>query len=97
MKILAVSYRQPGAQLERIQDFQKPETAMVWEAIKNDFIREIYFDPDNPQVAVIFEAESISTVETWARKLPMVEAGLIWFHFMRLGPYAQLEVQMGDD
>lgn len=88
---MAITKRQPGATLEEIQALQVSEVMEVWSLIKQDLIREIYFDPEKPAVVLILEAESLDTARTRLAKLPMVAAGLIEFDFTVLGPYRQLE------
>jgi hypothetical protein len=92
MKIMGVTRRRPDATFEKIQALQGPEVGMVWQLMREGFIREIYFDKDKPAVVVILEAESVAAAKARLDRLPMVVADLIEFDFTVLGTYTQLEV-----
>ena len=91
MKIIAVTRRRPGATFEKIQDLQKAEVGMVWQLMREGFIREIYFDKEKPAVALILEDESVAAAKSRLDRLPMVAADLIEFDLTVLGIYTQLE------
>jgi hypothetical protein len=91
MKIMGVTRRRPGTTFERIQTLQGPEVAMVWQLMREGFIREIYFDKDKPAVVLIVEAESLEAARLRLGRLPMVAADLIEFDFTVLGTYTQIE------
>jgi muconolactone delta-isomerase len=92
VKILGVSRRMPGATFDDLQKLQKQEAGTVWRWQEEGFLREIYFDPDKPAVAIILEAPSIEAVQARLAELPMVGAKLIDFDLMVLGHYRQLGV-----
>lgn len=91
MKIMGVTRRRPGATFEKVQALQSWEVAMVWQLMREGFIREIYFDKDKPAVVVILEAESVAAGRSRLERLPMVAADLIEFDCTILGTYTQLE------
>jgi hypothetical protein len=91
LKILAMTRRRPGTTFEKLQALQTAEVTQVWALIKQDFVREIYFDPNKPTVVLILEADNVDAARARLAQLPMVQAGLIEFDFTLLGPYQQLE------
>jgi hypothetical protein len=91
MRIMGLTRRRPGATLEKIQALQGPEVGMVWQFMREGFIREIYFDKDKPAVVLIVEGESVDAARSRLSHLPMVAADLIEFDFTVLGTYTQLE------
>jgi hypothetical protein len=91
MKILALTRRRPGATYDEIQKLQYPEASEVWQLYSEGLIREIYFDPEKPAVALILEAGSIPEAAERLARLPMVKSNLIEFDYMALGPFRQFE------
>jgi hypothetical protein len=91
MKIMGLTRRRPGATFDKIQALQGAEVGMVWELMREGFIREIYFDKDKPAVIVIVEAENVEAARSRLNLLPMVAANLIEFDFTVLGTYTQIE------
>ena len=90
MKIMAITRRVPGATVEKIQALQIPEATMVWKFIKENFIREIYFDAEKPCVVLVLECASKEEAAMRLASLPMVEQKQIDFDYCTLGPYTQL-------
>ncbi|MCW5751154.1 MAG: superoxide dismutase [Alphaproteobacteria bacterium] len=91
MKIIAISRRQPGASLERIQALQVAEARAVWTLIGAGVIREMHFDRDRPCAIVTLEAASVAEAASHLATLPMVREGQIDFDYYSAGPFRQLE------
>lgn len=91
MKIIAISRRQPGASLERIQALQAAEAAAVWKLMGTGIIREMHFDKDRPCAIVTLEAGTVAEAAAHLADLPMVREKQIDFDYFAAGPYRQLE------
>ncbi len=91
MRILAVSRRTPETSIERLRALQEPEAAVVWRLVRQDFVRDIWFDRARPAAVLMLEAESMAAAEARLAELPMVAERQIAFDFFALEPFAQLE------
>ena len=91
MKILALSKRQPGTTTAELQPHQMTEARQVWQLHKAGVFREMYFRQDQPGAVVILECASLEEARKALGTLPMVEAGLLDFDVIPLGPFLPLE------
>lgn len=91
MKILALSRRQPGVTTEQLQPHQVTEAQRVWQLHKDGLFREMYFRRDRPGAVVVLECATEAEARAALATLPMVEAGLIDFDVIPLGPFLPLE------
>jgi hypothetical protein len=91
MKIVALSRRQPGTTTEQLQPHQVAEARQVWQLHKAGVFREMYFRQDRPGAVVILECASVEEAREALGTLPMVEAGLLDFDVIPLGPFLPLE------
>lgn len=91
MMILAITKRQPGASVERIQALQRDEAAAVWQLMGLGIVRAIHFDKDRPCAIVTLEADSVAAAAASLATLPMVAEKQIDFDYYVMGPYRQLE------
>ena len=91
MKILALSRRLPGTTTEQLQPHQLTEARQVWQLHKAGVFREMYFRQDRPGAVVVLECASVEEARRALGTLPMVEAGLLDFDVIPLGPFLPLE------
>jgi muconolactone delta-isomerase len=91
MKILALSKRQPGVTAADIQREVVPEAERVWELYRGGALREIYYRLDRPGAVVVLECADVDEARRVLGTLPMMEAGLIDFDVIPLGPFLPLE------
>jgi predicted aconitase with swiveling domain len=91
VKILAISRRQAGASVDRIQALQKAEAEVVWHLMGEGIVREMNFDRTRPCAIVTLEADSVAQAAESLARLPMVAEGHIDFDYYVMGPYCQLE------
>ena len=87
MKILALEKETPGVTGEMFKAHLVAETRRVWELYTADVLREIYFRQDRPEAVLVLECESVDAAGEVVATLPLVQAGLISFELIPLGPY----------
>ena len=92
MKILCLDRPLPGATLEKFLPHLQDEVRHVWQAYKNDVVREIYSRQDRPGVAIILECASIAEAKEAFADFPLVRAGLIEIDTIPLGPFLNWEM-----
>lgn len=97
MKILALEFEQPGATVEDFNRLARSEAAKAWELYQVGVIRELYFRQDRSEAVLILECADVEAAEAALATLPFVEAGLIAFEIIPLGPYPGFARLFADD
>lgn len=92
MKILALDKILPGATHEKIGPLMREEARAAWEQYKNGVYRELYFRTDHPGVVLMMECASLDEARAVINSLPLVQAGLVDFDLIPLGPFAPFEM-----
>jgi hypothetical protein len=72
------------------------EAAKVYEVMQTDVIREIYFRQDRSEAVLILECADVDAARAVLDTMPLVQAGLITFELIPLGPYPGLRRLFGD-
>jgi hypothetical protein len=88
VKVLAIGRAQTGIRWEHIAPYVSEEARSVWELYESDQVREFYLRGDHrPGVVLVFESDDVSEAERLVAALPIVEAGLLDFEVIPVGPY----------
>jgi hypothetical protein len=87
MKILAIEKEMPGFTAGDFKPHSKAEAAQVWELYQAGIVREVYFRQDRPEAVLVLECASVVEAGQVLNTLPLVQAGLITFEVIPLGPY----------
>ena len=90
MKILAIDKILPGASEEKIYPHIKEEAAKAWELYNNGVFREMYFRTDRGGAVLILECPDVEEARKVLDSLPLVQAGLVDFEIIPLGPFMPL-------
>jgi len=90
MKILAIEKEIEGTNWEHAKETLKAEAEAVYELIKKNIIREIYFD-DLHNAVMILECKDKQEAKEILGRLPIVKQGLSLFKVSALQPYSGLE------
>jgi hypothetical protein len=91
MKIVAISKRLPGADVQKIIALGEQETRAAWALYKQGIARELCFDKEQSKGVIVFEAADHAEARRALATLPLVQAGQIDFDLYTMGPYAALE------
>lgn len=97
MKILALERELPGVPAAAFQPHLKPEAAHVWSLYQVGVLREIYFRQDWPGAVLMLECADVDEARATLADLPLVQAGLIAFDLIPLGPYPGFARLFADD
>jgi muconolactone delta-isomerase len=89
MKILALSKRPDGVTTEQIAPHRVAEAAQAWELYTSGVFRELYFRTDKPGAVVMLECADVAEAQKALATLPMVEAGVLDFDLIPLGPFLE--------
>jgi hypothetical protein len=87
MRILALDRVVPSATLEKMRPFFKQEAQCAYSMYKEGRIRELFFRTDRPGAAMLLECEDTTDARRLLDELPLVQAGLIDFELIPLGPF----------
>jgi hypothetical protein len=90
MKILAIEKGIECTNWEHAKEILKSEAEAVYELIKKNIIREIYFD-DLHNAVIILECKDKQEAKDILGRLPIVKHGLSLFKVSALQPYSGLE------
>ena len=91
MKILALEKELPGASAENYTKYAEAEARQVWQLIKENKIREIYFRQDQDCAVILLECQDTEDANHILETLPFVNNKLIHFELFALKPYPGLE------
>lgn len=91
MKILAIEKEAEGVIPEQFAPHFKNEALKVWELLKKEIIREIYFTKEGHNAVIIMECQNEAEARNTLSELPLVKEGLISFTIMPLVPYDGFE------
>jgi hypothetical protein len=91
MKILALEKEAEGVIPEQFAPHFKNEALKVWELLKKEIVREIYFTKEGHNAVIILECEDETEAEGLLNDLPLVKEGLISFTIIPLVPYDGFE------
>jgi hypothetical protein len=87
VKFLAIEKETPGVTEEQFQPHLKPEAARAWELYQAGIFRELYFCEEQSIAVIILECVDADEARRALDSLPLVQAGLISFDILPLGPY----------
>ena len=91
MKILALEKELSGASAEDYQKYAEAEARQVWQLIKENKIREIYFRQDQDSAVILLECQGVEDANQTLETLPFVKNKLIHFELLALKPYPGLK------
>lgn len=91
MKILAISKLPPGITIKDLQRHQVAEAEKAWQLYTSSLFREIYYRTDQPGAVVILECVDVEEAKAVLGTLPMVDASVLDFDIIPLGPFLSLE------
>lgn len=91
MKILAIEKELKEKDHTNFEPHLKSEALNVWELVKDDIIREIYFDALKHTAVIILECESVEVAKNVLTNLPLVREKFITFEFIPLTAYNGFE------
>jgi muconolactone delta-isomerase len=97
VKLLAFERELPGTTADDFRRLARAEAARAWELYQAAVIRELYFRQDRSEAVLILECANVEEAEAALATLPLVEAGLIAFEIIPLGPYPGFARLFGDD
>lgn len=92
MKFLVLLTPVAGREPAEFKPYAVAEMQAVWNDYKAGTLREIYFSPGPLIISVIYETSSRDELQQAVARLPMVEAGLLSFQLIELGPMHSFEV-----
>ncbi len=87
MKILALEYESPSADLDLMEAYLAAEARRVLELTQAGIIREIYFRAEKREAVLILECADAHEARDVLLTLPLAQAGLIAFEIIPLVPY----------
>lgn len=91
MKILAVDRLRAGVDPERdIYPHLKAEAARAWELHQQGILRELYFKTEHGGAVLMMECADADEARGVLATLPLVQAGLVEFDVIPLGPFVPL-------
>lgn len=76
-----------GVRPEQYRPHLQAEARRVWELYQSGAIRELYFRADRSEAVLMLECADAGEAEQVLASLPLVQAGLITFEVIPLGPY----------
>lgn len=89
MKILALELELPDVKAESFTaSLLEAEAERAWELSQEGTLREIYFRLDRHAAVLVLECPDVETAQRILGTLPLVQAGLIAFEVIPLGPYS---------
>lgn len=91
MKILAIEKENEGVIPEQFKPHFKNEAFKVWEYLKKEIIREIYFTKEGHNAVIILECKNEDEAKSILGELPLVKEGLITFTILPLVAYDGFE------
>lgn len=92
MKILAISKIPLGVTSQILQPHLVVEAKQVWQLYTSGGLREIYFRTDQPGAVLVLECTDVEAAKAMLDTLPMVEAGVLDFDIIPLGPFRSYEL-----
>jgi hypothetical protein len=87
MKILALEVERAGATAADFDPLLKAEAAHLWKLQQAGILREAFFRTDRHTAVLVFECSDLEQCRAEVSAFPLVQAGLISFEFIPLGPY----------
>ena len=97
MKILAIDKVLPEATPEKVKENFMKDVNHTVKMYLADVVREIYFRQDRSGTIMMLEAPTLDDARAMIDKLPMVQAGLIAFDLIPLGPYVPLALLLDEE
>jgi hypothetical protein len=91
MKIIAYDRFKPGVTMETVRPYLKDEVSNVWRLWKAGIVRENYARADQPGVVIVFECDTVETVQRYVSDFPLSKAGLLEWDFIALDAPLPLE------
>lgn len=97
MKIIAIDKVQPDATPDKIKETFMNEVNHTVKMYLADVVREMYFRQDRSGTVLILEAPSVEDARGLINKMPMVQAGLIDYDLIPVGPFVPLALLLDEE
>ena len=97
MKILAIDKVLPEATPDKVKDTFMKEVNHTVKMYLADVVREMYFRQDRSGTILVLEAPSMEDARSLIDRMPMVQAGLIDFELIPLGPFVPLALLLDEE
>ncbi len=81
----------PNATQDNIKPHLEAEIKYAWNLYKKGIVREIHYRDDRPDAVLVLECANVQEAKQIISKLPLVEANLIEFEFIPVGPFTPFE------
>ena len=97
MKILAIDKVLPDATPDKVKENFMKEVNHTIKMYLADVVREMYFRQDRSGTILMLEAPSMEDARTLIDRMPMVQAGLIDFDLIPIGPFVPLALLLDEE
>ncbi|SIO32072.1 YciI family protein [Halodesulfovibrio marinisediminis] len=97
MKILAIDKVMPDATPDKVKETFMKEVNHTVKMYLADVVREMYFRQDRSGTVLVLEAPSMEEARNLIDKMPLVQAGLIDFDLIPLGPFVPLALLLDEE
>lgn len=91
MRILAIERQRPTPGQASLHDLLRDEAAGVWDLLKRDVIRDLWYTAADPHVIIMLECKNAAEARQHLAALPLVRTGLIDFTLHELRNYDGFE------
>lgn len=92
MQILAIDKMSSNASQAEINNYFPEELIDTVKLYLEEKIRTFYFRKDRPVVIFIMEGESLESIKSDLKQLPLVKAGHLDFDLIPIGPLTPLKM-----
>ncbi|WP_290918941.1 hypothetical protein [Halodesulfovibrio sp.] len=97
MKILAIDKVMPDATPDKVKETFMDEVNYTVKMYLADVVREMYFRQDRSGTILMLEAPSLEEARGLINKMPMVQAGLIDYELIPVGPFVPLALLLDEE
>lgn len=97
MKILALDKVLPGATPDKVKENFMKDVNHTIKMYLADVVRDMYFRQDRSGTVLMLEAPSVEDARTLIDRMPMVQAGLIDFDLIPIGPFVPLALLLDEE
>ena len=91
MRILAIERERPTTDQASLHDLLRDEAAGVWELLKRDIVRDLWFTASDNHAIIMLECKNGAEARQYLSALPLVQAGVIDFTVHELCNYNGFE------
>lgn len=97
MKILAIDKVMPDATPDKVKETFMDEVNYTVKMYLADVVREMYFRQDRSGTILMLEAPSLEEARGLINNMPMVQAGLIDYELIPVGPFVPLALLLDEE